>query len=556
MKKIVAIICVCMMISSTAFASSINLPSFVDGNEDVVILSGTSDLQEGKKLTVSVFPEGKTYNDIVSFGTASEIPSFAGVTESLVDGGFEINWIPQISGYYDIYLSGDGVLINNLKKVYIPTNSKCLYDVIRTGTPEEICNMLSLESNRMDLLRNKDVADSINPETLGIAIYNMRSKAESSVNTGLIINAGVKLQLLSQNKTSASLDEMIEAIGKIGLNFADYSNYTKYADDSIKADMASDMSNVALMTFDELDSFFSDRIVLSGVYKSLNWMDGLEFLNMISYPELSKSEKAAIAVTGTKYESVEALKKAIDKAVLTSVQGSNGGGSSGGGFSGGGSSGGGSGKLPVVAGGLLSDKSLQTDVGKDVESAENMDDIFEDVDKNHYAFDDINYLRWHNVVSGDENGNFNPNESVTRAEVVKMLCIVFAVEENNISSFSDVTSNEWYHGYVGGAFEKGLIKGEADGTFNPDKYITRQDLAVLIWRFAVNNGNEFVLKDISFKDGDMISDYARDAVLALTGKGIINGMSDNTFAPLENANRAQIASMLARFMRTAKGSAE
>lgn len=280
----------------------------------------------------------------------------------------------------------------------------------------------------------------------------------------------------------------------------------------------------------------TERLILSGVYKSSNWMDGLEFLNLLAYPAAGAArEKAAKAVTGTKYNSETALKAAIDAALRPSNTGGGTGGSTG-------SAGGGTGGFSAP------DTGLAVDVGETPSTGE-MDDIFPDVDRSHYAFDDINYLRWHDVVAGDDTGYFNPDRAVTRAEAVKMLCRVFGVESAEEYAFGDVQSGSWYYGFVGGAYKNGLVLGGSDGLFNPDAFITREDLAVLIWRFAAFAGSPFPEGGMQFTDSGSVSGYALEAVGALTAGGIIRGMEDGSFAPQANADRAQTASMLARYMR-------
>ena len=118
------------------------------------------------------------------------------------------------------------------------------------------------------------------------------------------------------------------------------------------------------------------------------------------------------------------------------------------------------------------------------------------------------------------------------------MCSLIAVSE-----FSDAGTDDWYTPYIIAATKAGLVKGIGDGTVGANLQITRQDIATLIYR-AVEHLMES--GDVSmFGDADSIADYAKEAIGALAGAGIINGMGDGTVAPQNNATRAEAAKMLA-----------
>ena len=141
--------------------------------------------------------------------------------------------------------------------------------------------------------------------------------------------------------------------------------------------------------------------------------------------------------------------------------------------------------------------------------------------------------------------SFRPNDSVTRAEFVKMLVCVLGLEldYDAASSFSDVSPDDWYAPYIEAAVRAGIINGLGDGSFGAGRPVTRQDIAAMLYRAAEN-----VLEpgDVSmFLDADTIAGYAKDGVGALAKAGIVSGRGDNTFAPNSNATRAESAKMLA-----------
>ena len=153
------------------------------------------------------------------------------------------------------------------------------------------------------------------------------------------------------------------------------------------------------------------------------------------------------------------------------------------------------------------------------------------------------YLYKNNIVSGKNAVTFAPDDQVTRAELVKMLVcgLGLAGQENIGKQFGDVSHNAWYAEYVEIAAEHGLINGDANGNFNPELPISRQDAATIMYR-AFNTSEK--AESAHFEDYSSISDYAKDAVDYMYAKGVINGIGDGMFAPFDKLSRAQAAKML------------
>lgn len=141
--------------------------------------------------------------------------------------------------------------------------------------------------------------------------------------------------------------------------------------------------------------------------------------------------------------------------------------------------------------------------------------------------------------------SIRPSEEITRAEFVKIIVSALGLELDYKadSGFSDAARGEWYTPYIAAGVKSGIINGMGDGTFGVDTYISRQDIAAIIYRAAQKMLEKGSLE--MFSDASAVSDYAADGVSALTKAGIINGMGDGTFAPLNHATRAEAAKMLA-----------
>ena len=172
---------------------------------------------------------------------------------------------------------------------------------------------------------------------------------------------------------------------------------------------------------------------------------------------------------------------------------------------------------------------------------------FHDVTDSAWYKHYVDFLAARDVVHGFGNGIFAPDGNITRAQFVMILKNTANDNVNyTTSSFSDVGVNEWYSSAVEWAYENGIAFG-ANGKFDPDAKITRQDISAMIVRYAGKyEGYTFEkTKDtVDFTDSKDISSYAADSIRTLQQAGILDGPGDGTFRPLNNATRAEAAKML------------
>ena len=166
---------------------------------------------------------------------------------------------------------------------------------------------------------------------------------------------------------------------------------------------------------------------------------------------------------------------------------------------------------------------------------------FNDIGNVKWAEEAISYLYSKNIISGRNNETFAPDDQVTRAELVKMLVLGFNLKGDSTASFNDVNSSAWYAQYVSIAAANGLIKGDENGNFNPNKPVSRQDAAVMMYR-AIGGASK--ADKAYFVDYEKISPYAQNAVNYMYENGVINGMGNGIFAPQNNLTRAQSAKMI------------
>lgn len=142
---------------------------------------------------------------------------------------------------------------------------------------------------------------------------------------------------------------------------------------------------------------------------------------------------------------------------------------------------------------------------------------FKDVPQSHWAYEAVEDMAKSKVITGYADGSFQPDKAITREEFVKILLAGLSVtvqEGENV--FSDVDANSWYADYVNTAYALGIVSGRGDGSFGTGEPITRQDMAVMLAKAA--EVRKLVLrgnKEMNFKDQNEIAPYALAAVSGL-----------------------------------------
>lgn len=155
--------------------------------------------------------------------------------------------------------------------------------------------------------------------------------------------------------------------------------------------------------------------------------------------------------------------------------------------------------------------------------------------KGHWSQDDVNFVAARELFNGVGGNQFGVSQPMTRGMVNTVLARLAGVDT------TPSQGQAWYE--VGTDWAK--KNGISDGT-NPTAPVTREQLATLLYRYA---GSPDVSGTLNAADAASISDYAKDALLWANQNGIVNGVGSNTIAPKDNAQRAQVAAMLARYLQ-------
>ena len=124
-------------------------------------------------------------------------------------------------------------------------------------------------------------------------------------------------------------------------------------------------------------------------------------------------------------------------------------------------------------------------------------------------------------------------------------------EEPTQYQFSDVPENAWFTKAVYWAQQNGVVEGYPDGTFLPDRDVTRQEMAAVLYRYAQKRGEDVSARAqlSSYQDAGKVASWAKDAMGWVCGKNIIRGVTETSLPPEGNATRSQVATILARYLR-------
>lgn len=181
--------------------------------------------------------------------------------------------------------------------------------------------------------------------------------------------------------------------------------------------------------------------------------------------------------------------------------------------------------------------------------SKNSSQIFSDLDNQPWAKQSIENLYKKGVINGYDDGTFKGAGKITRADFTLLLTRVSGKEAEFKENFSDVLPTKYYYKEIGIAKALGLAGGVGDNNFMPEANITRQDMAVLVYRFLDSEGkigNFSTVNFAEFTDGEEIRDYARNPVSALTEMKILKGYEDGSFQPYGLVTRAETAVVIER----------
>ena len=198
---------------------------------------------------------------------------------------------------------------------------------------------------------------------------------------------------------------------------------------------------------------------------------------------------------------------------------------------------------------------------------------FTDANPDAWYHDGIHWALDNGIMTGVSSTSFQPGGTATRAMVVTMLWRNAGEPDcESPASFTDVKSGSWYAEAVNWAAEYGIVTGYSDTVFGPNDNVTREQLATILYRYDNTGFGDEDISDMEleeilaafaallvgflpseepvvlpFDDADSVSGWAQEAVQWAWSEGIINGKTETTLAPKDNATRAEVATILMRY---------
>lgn len=195
-------------------------------------------------------------------------------------------------------------------------------------------------------------------------------------------------------------------------------------------------------------------------------------------------------------------------------------------------------------------KKIEETVNEPIEEWKNP---FADITENDWYYDAVKFVNENKLFNGVSSTEFGANVSMTRAMLVTVLYRLDGEPSTNKSiPFADVDMSMYYANAVIWAKQHNIVNGVDEINFAPDGEITREQLATVLYRYAKykgeNEGAEESSKVSSYDDFSEISEYAISAIEWACRSGIITGRTTSTIAPKGTATRAEVATMIMRFI--------
>ena len=548
MRKTILTAALTLLLPAAAFAEGFeNISVRSDMYVGKVMISGAyqSDVESRWITSVVTDQAGITQDNLQTAAlgaiqvTVGENGAFSGeivLPESVPTGEYALILVPEFGEQYRVSFQHNsrGEINTALKEINAKANGMEMIQAIISKK-----DVLKIDTDFLS-------ADGFDQNNYAPILVNC--KPENGWDTVKALETAMKtakaLYDVNAAQTEAQLDQALEAYSAVTeFPWKEYSELYQ----TIKTAVATDIIKENNFTKpSELDSLYQNLRVIRSITAAPNWSYSKYVLSEESFQKkLSDSAKKKLAVLTYPedvYKNVYTNKGNITditsvlrvyESAIDTVYSSEQTNTRPGGGGGGGTGGSGNDRGQIVAPAV----PTKTD-------DQNQQKPFSDLDGVEWAREAIEYLAEKNVVSGTGSNTFSPNDPVTREQFVKMLVDALGFDESTEIHFSDADQNMWYYPYLQRAYAAGIAEGIGEGRFGVGNHITRQDLAAMIYRAASKRGLQSSNAVVDYADADQISDYAKEAVAAMQSLGIISGMENHCFNPIQNATRAQAAKII------------
>lgn len=170
--------------------------------------------------------------------------------------------------------------------------------------------------------------------------------------------------------------------------------------------------------------------------------------------------------------------------------------------------------------------------------------------ENHWAKHSIDYVTSQGYFFGTTSTAFSPDMSMTRAMFVTVISRMSGEDMSryNRSVFTDVKRNDYFYSAVNWAYKNGIVAGMGNGNFNPQDFVTREQICLILMNYLNYLDRDPDVRNtvVKYDDNAAISGWAYDSVYKMQEFGYLIGDSSNLFRPAARASRAECASVFAR----------
>ena len=188
-------------------------------------------------------------------------------------------------------------------------------------------------------------------------------------------------------------------------------------------------------------------------------------------------------------------------------------------------------------------------IGGIIGGAGESDTFFTDVPGSAWYYDAVKFVYDYDLMDGVGNHKFNPDGTLTRAMIAQVLYNLEGASGAYPSVFTDVADSAWYAKAVNWAAASGIVEGKGNNKFDPNAPITRQEMAAILYRYAVLKGYDVSKVDSlnGYTDASKVASWAKEAMGWAVENYVINGKGASRLDPTGTATRAQVAQILMNF---------
>ncbi|NLG52727.1 MAG: S-layer homology domain-containing protein, partial [Clostridiales bacterium] len=174
---------------------------------------------------------------------------------------------------------------------------------------------------------------------------------------------------------------------------------------------------------------------------------------------------------------------------------------------------------------------------------------FTDVSENDWFYDSVRFVNENGLFAGVSSKEFAPHDTMTRGMLVTVLHRLAGKPQASASKFTDAPAGAWFADAVAWASENSIVNGIGNNKFAPNRAITREEMAVIMYNYAKSKGLDVSGKgDLTkFTDGNKVSAWAADAMSWAISVGLISGRGNGRLDPGGKATRAENAAIIQRF---------